>query len=111
MNEDTLKEMLISISLQVKTVQKQLDELKKNGELVQNEFLTMRGLAQLAGIPVSTAYQLSCRNILPKFRVGKRVLFRRADVIRMIENTRVASTSEIRDKAITELMTEDHHDA
>ena len=106
MSHNTTEEILIRISQQVETIQKQLDEIKKQAELGLKEYFTMGEFAQFGGIPISTAYQISCKNILPKFRVGKRVLFKREDVIAMIEKTRISSKSEIKDRAITEMMTE-----
>ncbi|MCF7794262.1 MAG: helix-turn-helix domain-containing protein [Candidatus Cloacimonetes bacterium] len=110
MCESTVKGMLVSISQRLENIQIQMDEIKKQLECGQQEFVNMEAMAKIAGIPLSTAYQISCRNILPKFRMGKRVLFKRKDVLEMIEKTRVASTSEIQHQAINDVMMEDNHE-
>ncbi|MDA3812934.1 MAG: helix-turn-helix domain-containing protein [Candidatus Cloacimonetes bacterium] len=107
-------EVLSRISSQLENVQNQLDELVKKverGKEGQKEYLTMKEFAKLAGIPLSTGYQISSKNLLPKYRFGKRVLFKRVDVIAYIEKFRIASESEIHSRAINSLTNGGHHDA
>ena len=110
MNSDSIMEILSKISQQVESIQIQLDELQKKSEIGQKEYLTMMEFVAYAGIPLNSGYQISYKNLIPKYKFGKRVLFKREDVIAFIERHRIASASEIHNKAINSLMKEDHHE-
>ena len=110
MRSGTLEETLTRISEQVDHIQIQLDDLQKNNEIGQKEYLNMREFVAYAGIPLSTGYQISCKNLIPKYRFGKRVLFKRKDVIEFIEQHRIASKSEIHTRAINNIMMGDHNE-
>jgi hypothetical protein len=85
--------------------------MQKNSEIGQKEYLTIPEFSTFAGIPLSSGYQISCKNLIPKYRFGKRVLFKRVDVIAYIEKHRIASASEIHAKAVNSLINGGHHDA
>ena len=55
MSHNTTEEILIRISQQVETIQKQLDEIKKQAELGLKEYFTMGEFAQFGGIPIDAA--------------------------------------------------------
>ena len=110
MNKSSLDEVLSKISQQMDHIQIQLDEVQESIEMGQKDYLTMKGLASFAGIPLSSAYQISSKNLIPKYKPGKRVLFKRADIIAYIEKSRIASGSEIRTRAINSLIKGGYHE-
>jgi len=111
MQNDSIMEMLTKISQQLESVQIQMDDMQKSIETGQKEYLPMKGLASFAGIPLSSAYQISSKNLIPKFKPGKRVLFKREDIVAYIEKHRIASKSEIHARAINSLINGGRHDA
>lgn len=103
------EEILERISQQVDSICKKLDEMMMNFELEQKKYLNMDEFAKLAGIPKATAYQISSKNLLPKFRIGKRVLFKKDDVNKYIEMHRISSQEEVEEIAVTSFMKEVQH--
>lgn len=109
MLKNTLEDMIKGISEQVKNVQNQLDEIKSKVELGEQEFVNMGAMAKMLGIPKSTAYMLSSKNLLPKFKIGKRVIFKKTDVYDFIEKHRISSQKEVEIKAVNSFMKEVQH--
>jgi len=71
------------------------------------EYITIERLCQLLGIKKSTAYKLSSKNTLPKFKPGgKVVLFKMSDAVKYIESKRIASSNEVKEKILKELFKE-----
>jgi len=104
------EEILSRILEKLDSVQNQLDEFKKNGNLGQRKYLTISNFAEYVNIPLSTAYKISSKNVLNKYRTGKRVLFKRSEIDQWIEANKISSDSEISSIAVTQLMKAGHHE-
>lgn len=59
------------------------------------QYVTINNLCIILGIKKNTAYKLSSKKVLPKYKPsGKIVLFKRSDIIAYIERKRIASRQE-----------------
>lgn len=91
-------------------VQNQLDEFRKEENVGQKKYLTIRDFAEYANLPLSTVYKISSKNVLNKYRTGKRILFKKSEIDQWIEANKISSDSEISSIAVTELMKAGHHE-
>lgn len=67
-------------------------------------YLTVEELCQALGIKKSTAYKLSSKRILPKYKPsGKIVLFKKSEVTKYIESKRIASVQEVKEAVLKKL--------
>lgn len=103
-------EILFGISQKLDYIQNQLDVSKKNENVSQKVYLTIRDFAEYANMPLSTAYKISSKNVLSKYRTGKRILFKKSEIDQWIQSNKISSNSEIKSKAVTELMKAGHHE-
>jgi excisionase family DNA binding protein len=68
------------------------------------EYLTLEQLCSTLGIKKSTAYKLSSKNILPKYKPGGKILlFRASDAVKYIESKRIASKQELKNSVLKQL--------
>jgi excisionase family DNA binding protein len=68
------------------------------------DYITIEQLAQLLGIKKNTAYKLSSKKLLPKFKPGgKIVLFKVSDAINYVESKRIASQQEVKQSVLKKI--------
>jgi len=66
----------------------------------ESTFIDLKELAIILKISKSTAYKISFKNVLPKYSFsGGKIYFKRAEVLQLLENNRIASQSEVEAKA------------
>jgi len=99
-----VEEMLFRIAEKIDTIETKLDLLQRKNDLGAKPFLSIKELSDYASIPLSTAYQMSSQNVLPKYRVGKRVLFKKSEIESLIESHRIATDAEIEARVQADLM-------
>ncbi len=56
-----------------------------------SEFLSARDVAQYLGVATVSVYRLAERRVLPVYRVLRKLLFRRSDVLAWVETKRTES--------------------
>jgi len=73
--------------------------------MIQNDFfLNAVETAQLLRTSVGYVRKLTSLKQLPHFKINRKVLYRRSEVIALIEAGRVATTSELAEQADTNAM-------
>lgn len=55
-----------------------------------SEFLSTRDVSQLLGVALVSVYRLAERRALPVYRILRKILFRRRDVLDWVESKRSA---------------------
>ena len=55
-----------------------------------SEFLSVRDVSRLLGVATVSVYRLAERRVLPVYRLLRRLLFRRREVLEWIESKRTA---------------------
>jgi excisionase family DNA binding protein len=71
------------------------------------DYITIEQLAQLLGIKKNTAYKLSSKKLLTKFKPGgKIVLFKVGDAIKYVESKRIASQQEIKQSVLKKIFSD-----
>lgn len=72
--------------------------------MVENDFLNAAETAQLLRTSVGYVRKLTSLKRLPHYKMSRKVLYRRSEVIALIEAGRVATTSELAEQADTNAM-------
>jgi excisionase family DNA binding protein len=102
-----LEVILSRILEKLDLVQKRLNEMKMSKIDWAKPYLSVQDLSIYMSIPVSSVYKIG--TALPKYKAGKRVLFKRSEVDAYIHNSRVASDEEVHSKAMSLLMRDGQH--
>lgn len=55
----------------------------------------------LPGVPTGTIYQWSCKKLIPKFRVGRRLYFKRSEIESWLNDKRRPTVQERVELAVT----------
>lgn len=71
----------------------------------EKEYLTAREAAEFIGATLNYFYKLTCAHKLPMYNpTGRRLLFRRSELVAWIENSRVATNDELAANAELQLI-------
>jgi excisionase family DNA binding protein len=83
----------------VKDAFENLQSQVQNSELPQKDFLNVQEAASFLNLAVPTLYSLVSRRELPSNKIGKKLSFKRTDLIALLESGRRSTRKEIMDLA------------
>ena len=72
--------------------------------MTENDFLSAVETAQLLRTSVGYVRKLTSMKQLPHFKLSRKVLYRKSEIVALIEAGRVATTSELAEQADTNAM-------
>jgi excisionase family DNA binding protein len=84
----------------------ELSEIKRYTLLSAKNMLTFEDVLLLTGLSKSYLYKLTCKHAIPFYRPnGKQVYFDKKEIEAWLRQNRIATESELENKAITYLTT------
>jgi excisionase family DNA binding protein len=78
-----------------------LMDSNKNSHLL-DEFLNITQVSKLIGLEESTIYGLTSKRKIPHYKPGKKLLFKRSEILAWIDKSRQATADEIINQSKTE---------
>ncbi len=77
--DDFKKELSIEIAFQILNLQ------KKTNPVEDDTLLNREETAKLLGISTVTLWKWTCKNILPAFRMGKKIFYKKSEVLNALQ--------------------------
>lgn len=72
------------------------------GTIRVDEFLNISEVSKLVGLEESTLYGLTSKRKIPHYKPGKKLLFKRSEILAWIDKSRQATADEIINQSKTE---------
>ena len=67
----------------------------------KEEILNIKQVSELLNLAVPTLYSFTSKNILPHFKQGKKLYFKRSELLKWVEEGKIKSKAEIENDATT----------
>ena len=80
------------------SIEKAIDKLNTSSN-IDDDFMNIEQIASYVGLSKATIYGLTHERKIPYFKAGKRLYFKKSDVINWITSTRVKTKQEIEQMA------------
>lgn len=79
------------------------EHLKKNR--TKEELLNIQEAAALLNLAVSTMYEKTSERLIPHYKHGKKIMFKKSELVGWVESRRIKTIQEIRQEAVNKLST------
>lgn len=86
-------------------IKKQLDRIERYSLLAAKNVLVLDDVSLLTGLSKSYLYKLTCSHQIPHYKNAKIIYFDRAEIEAWMKQNRVATESEVEQKAATYIST------
>lgn len=82
--------------------------ITNSNSIPQQEYIFIEDVMKILGIAKQSVYGRVHRGELPSYKQGKRLIFRRSEIIAIVENGRIPSKGELSFKAESEMIEANH---
>ena len=86
-------------------IKKQLDRIERYSLLAAKNVLVLDDVSLLTGLSKSYLYKLTCSHQIPHYKNAKIIYFDRAEIEAWMKQNRVATESEVEQKAVNYIST------
>lgn len=86
-------------------IKKQLDRIERYSLLAAKNVLVLDDVSLLTGLSKSYLYKLTCSHQIPHYKNAKIIYFDRAEIELWMKQNRVATESEVEQKAVNYIST------
>jgi DNA binding domain, excisionase family len=92
----SLDEIASQVAEKVYTLQQRNNDQKE--EIKEDEFLTIGQASKLLNLAKPTIYTLTCKNTIPFIKKGKKLYFKKSDLIEWLNSGRRLTKNEIEEE-------------
>lgn len=89
-------------SLLKATITEVLSQIKNEGK-DEDQLLNVKEASLFLGLAVATLYEKTSERLIPHYKQGKKIVFKKSELIKWIESRRIPTIEDIKAEAIRRL--------